>query len=107
MSQPKDILLLLDEEAALLRARRFDQLESVSQRISKAVQTLQPVTNQKDLEIIRKRANENARLLMIMSAAVGGLKNRLQNLVTRENSVGYYPDGTRIAFDEKNSSSRM
>ena len=107
MSTPEDLLNLLDEEATILRTRQFEKLESISQRISNSLQTLQLPEDSKDLELIRMRAYENARLLSIMHAAVGGLKQRLSNLGVRESFIGYYRDGRRITCDEKNKSSRL
>ncbi len=102
MSNADDLLDLLKEEEALLRARRFAELDGLMARKVELASAVKDTADVEALEAIQQQAQENERLLGLALKAIRGVRARFADITEAHGAVGYGPDGERLSFgDEK------
>lgn len=103
MSAAEKMLVLLKEEEALLRERRFDALGEVQRRKEILLEEMDITKDRAALEKIKQQAASNERLMAVAMTAIKGLRARFAEMGEADSAVGYNRDGARVSVGQEKS----
>ena len=99
MTIADEMMMVLKDEEAVLKDRKFEDLAVIQRRKEQLLGQLEDIDDQATLQRLKDQAERNERLMAVALTAIRGLRKRVTDMATNEGSVGYSSDGTRMGVE--------